>query len=424
MGAPSESRPGTGRNGLSARGEELCRQPPFPEYLREHFLRSERPYNARSAPDGYIPLCIAENRQVSDLLLAKMAACRDTPPEALGYDAMIGSWSFREALAAFMSRTFLGRRCAPEQIAVLAGAGAVLEILFYAIAGPGEGVLVPTPSYAGFWMDLETRNQLRIVPVHGHSDDGFRLSPALLDRAAAATDRPVRALLLTSPSNPLGTVYGAEELEAVLDWAEERGLHVVSDEIYALSVYGERRFTSVASLRPRLGERLHVVWAFSKDFAASGLRCGVLLTENEGLRTAVDALAYWSCCSGDTQHLLTRMVRDEAWVDRYTASMQDRLRRAYRAIGAALTAESIPFLPAEAGFFVLCDLRRFLPAPSWEEEDRLWRRLLEEANVNLTPGSACRNREPGFLRLCFASVQPEVAEEGVRRIARVLSGRR
>ena len=230
---------------LSDRGERLLADQAVPEYLQEHFRRSADP--------GYIPLCVAENRLVWDLIEAKATAAREVPSGAFAYDAMIGTRDFRARLARFMGRTFLGREFAPEQVAVLAGAGSVLEILFYALGDPGDAVLVPTPSYAGFWMDLGVRDGLEIVPVCRSVEDGFRLTPALLDRALAAADRPVRALLVTSPDNPLGTVYSAAELEEVLDWAEGAGIHVVFDEIYALSVFGERPFTSVASLRPGLG---------------------------------------------------------------------------------------------------------------------------------------------------------------------------
>lgn len=409
-----------GRDRLSVRARRLLADPPNAEYLREHFLRSAASYDATTNPHGYIALCIAENRLVWDLLRPKMAACRDVPHRALCYDSMIGSLEFRAQLARFMGRAFLGRGIRPEQVAVLAGAGSVLEILFHALADPGEGVLVPTPSYAGFWPDLQTRDELAIVPVHCTSADGFRLTTGLLDRTVAAAGRPVRALLFTSPNNPLGTVYAAQEIEDVLRWAEAAGVHVVFDEIYALSVFGERPFASCASLRPALGDSVHIVWAFSKDFGASGLRCGVLVSENEALIAAVDTLAYWACCSGDTQFLLGEMISDDSWVDGYVTGMRARLGAAYRSVTTALEAESIPYLPAQAGFFFLCDLRRFMPEQSWEGERALWRRMLEMANVNLTPGSACRVAEPGFMRLCFASVPTEAAVRGVHRLGKVL----
>ena len=68
-----------------------------------------------------------------------------------------------------------------------------------------------------------------------------------------------------------------------------------------------------------------------------------------------------------------------------------------------MAAAGVGHIPAAAGVFLLADFRRFLDEPTWEAEDRLWRRILDGANVNLTPGSACRNPEPGFLRMCFAT---------------------
>jgi aspartate/methionine/tyrosine aminotransferase len=65
-------------------------------------------------------------------------------------------------------------------------------------------------------------------------------------------------------------------------------------------------------------------------------------------------------------------------------------------------------------------MRSLLSAPTWEDEERLWRRILDEANVNLTPGAACRVGEPGFMRLCFAAEPTDVVVEGIQRMAKVI----
>ena len=391
------------------------------EYIREHFDRCGVPAAATSdLSDRYISMCVAENKLMWDLLRPKMLESRDVPERVLGYDTWVGSADFRGQLARFMGRTFLGRPVDPDQVMAVGGAGSALELLFYAIADPGDGVLVPTPSYAGFWADLETRNELTIVPVHCASDDGFELTEQRLDAALAGAGRPVKALLFTTPNNPLGTVYEAAEVDRILGWARENGIHVVFDEVYALSVFGNSPFVSVASRSATLGDTVHVVWAFSKDFAASGLRCGVLMSENPEVLSAVDALAYWACCSGDTQFMLGELISDDAWVDGYIEAMQSRLREAYRRTTAALDGAGIRYQPAEAGFFVLCDMRSFMDEVTWEEEDRLWRRILEEANVNLTPGAACHVGEPGFMRLCFAAEPTDVIVDGVQRLGKVL----
>ena len=405
---------------LSRRAQDLLAGAAMPEYLLRDFEGSKDRFDRETNPDGYIGLCVAENKLVADLVADRLNEISMVPASVLGYDAMTGSMRFREQLGQFMGRTFLGRAFPPHQISVLAGAGSVLEILFHTLADPGDGILVPTPSYAGFWMDLELRDELRIAPVHCSSEDGFRLTPAQLDRAVAEAGRPVKALLFTSPSNPLGIVYSADVIDEILAWAEARKLHVVFDEIYALSVFGDRAFTSCSALRKSLGEYVHIVWAFSKDFGASGLRCGVVVSENRAVNAAVDAFAYWACCSGHTQYLLGEMVSDQAWVDRFIAEMQGGLRTAHGRVTRALDADGVHHLPAAAGVFVLLDLRPFMTEPTWEGERALWFEILDNAKVNLTPGAACHIGEPGFFRLCYAGLPTETVEVGIERLLRAL----
>lgn len=408
---------------LSRRGQQLADHPPFAAYILEHFARSQAPWHATERPEGYIALCIAENRTMWDVLHPRLQAIGATeiPARSLGYDAMIGNAEFRTKLARFLGQSLLGRAVKPEQLAVLSGAGTVLELLFHAIADAGDSVLVPTPSYAGFWADLETRDALKIVPVATSSSAGFRLTIEDLDAAVARAESPVRALLFTTPDNPLGRVHDRDTLTRILTWAEARDIHVVFDEIYGLSVFGDAPFVSAAALRPALGERVHVVWAFSKDFGASGLRCGVLFSENDAVLRAVDGLAYWGAVSGDTQWRLGALLDDEAFLASYLTEMRRRLAATYAGLTAALETHHIPYLPADGGIFVLCDLRAHLDEPTFAAEDRLWRRIVEEANVNLTPGAACRIAEPGFFRLCYAAEPREAVLTGIERVAALLS---
>ena len=407
---------------LSARGSKLVGNRPTPGYIEAHYDLIDDSWDPEANLDGYVSMCIAENKLVWDLLAPKMAASRDVPARVTGYDSMIGTWSFRQALAQFLGEHLLGRTVDAAHVITLAGAGSVLETMFYAIADPGEGILVPTPSYAGFWLDLEVRDGLRIVPVHTEAAAGFRITPELLDAAIDNSPVPIRALLFTSPDNPLGRVYDADEVEAIIAWAELREIHLIIDEIYGLSIYTGRPFVSGAARRPSLGERIHIVWAFSKDFAASGLRCGVLVSENQGMLDAIESVAYWSAVSGDTQFLLEQHISDTDWVSEFIAENQRRLGNTYRRVTAALDDHAIIHLPAEAGFFFLCDLRRFMDEPTWEGEAALWRRILDEARVNLTPGAACRIGEPGFMRLCFAGEPLPAVLTGIERVGTVLNG--
>ncbi|MDF1837204.1 MAG: aminotransferase class I/II-fold pyridoxal phosphate-dependent enzyme, partial [Planctomycetota bacterium] len=360
MESPSQST-------LSLRGARLATQPPMADYILEHFARVDGSQGSTNSMDGcseYVPLCIAENSLLKDRVLARLDAAPTAPAQVLGYDSMVGAERFRDELGSFMDRAFLGRRFSADQIAVLAGAGTVLEQVFYALGDPGDAVLIPTPSYAGFWTDLESRDELHIIPVHCRSEEGFELTIERLDEALRVAKRPVKALLFTNPDNPRGSIASPHQIETVLQWAETHGLHVVFDEIYALSVFGSTPFTSVASVRPSLGEHVHIVWAFSKDFGASGLRCGVLVSENQELLAAVNGLAYWSAVSGHTQWMLGQMISDDPWIDNYCTELRQTLGSTYERVVTALQEAGIPAIQAEAGIFVLCDMRSFLVEPT------------------------------------------------------------
>ena len=146
----------------------------------------------------------------------------------------------------------------------------------------------------------------------------------------------------------------------------------------------------------------------------------MLVSQNEALVQSVNALAYWSAVSGHTQSLLRQLVSDPETVDGYLERTRGSLARAYAKVCEGLEGLGIPYRPASAAFFVLCDFRDKLEASTWEAEHALWERLLNETNVNITPGSACRVNEPGWFRLCYAAVPPAALEEAFRRLHELL----
>ena len=399
---------------MSQRGSALISSAPMPEYIAAHFDRAE--------DDGYIGLAIAENKLVWDLLEPRLNSNRCVPRSAVGYDDMAGSLALRTSVAAFASDRVWGRDVDPHDVVVLAGAGSILETLFYAIADPGDAILVPTPSYAGFWADIETRDELHIVEVPTSPDESFMLTAQRLQDAYDASPWPIRALLLTNPANPTGRIHTNTEIQEAVAWARSVGIHTVMNEVYALSVHGATEFVPSGTIVDPDGDDIHFVWAFSKDFGMSGMRCGVLTTANTDVRAAVTNLAYWSLVSGDTQHFLASLLDDSEWVDNYVSTMRARLSSSFTATTEALEAAGIPYVRADAALFVLVDLRRYLDEATWAGEQHLWRKILDEAGVNLTPGSACHIAEPGFMRLCFAVEPAQTVVGAIERIGGVLKG--
>ncbi|MFF3014982.1 aminotransferase class I/II-fold pyridoxal phosphate-dependent enzyme [Streptomyces sp. NPDC057939] len=391
-----------------------------PAIAEAHFRAEAEPYDARLRPDGYLNLGTAENRLLWDLLRDRLAALPPMSEATARYAPLHGTDVLRERIAALLSTTCRTPLDA-EDLVVISGATGALDAIASVLCDPGEAIVVPSPYYGAFDTDLGGRSGARILPAPLSPDDGFRLTADAVDRAlkeARSRGTTVRAVALSSPSNPIGEVHPPEVLAELLRVVREHDVDLVSDEIYAHAVFGDRAFTSAAdpAVNPHWADRTHVVWGFAKDFGLPGLKTGVLHTRDPRVRDAARAMAYFAPVSTATQGTLAGLLADTAWVTSFLAAGRDRLASSYGHLVALLDAHDIPYAPAEAGFSVWLDLRRWLPGADFEAEHRLWRGLFETAKVSILPGGAFRSPQPGWFRLCHTVDAPLVAE-AVRRIA-------
>ncbi len=189
------------------------------------------------------------------------------------YTAASGIPELRAAIAkAYEARH--GLHYTAAQVVVSNGAKHSLHNVFTALCNPGDEVIIPAP----YWVSYAELVKLTgAVPVIVETDEAndFKLTPAQL--RAAITSKSTM-LLVCSPSNPTGSMYTPEELGQLADVVIERGLSVVSDEIYERLVYGDHRFASFATVRPGMQERTVLVNGASKTYAMTGWRVGWTLS--------------------------------------------------------------------------------------------------------------------------------------------------
>ena len=271
------------------------------------------------------------------------------------YQPTHGTPSLRSAASSYLSRILNLPSSHPdaadldeEGLVVGAGCNAVLENLCLCLADAGDAVLIPTPYYAAFEFDLAARAGLNVVPVQTMETSGaevdlsatgdgtaipreayYPTAQALddaYDRSVAQGSGVPRILLLSHPNNPLGVCYPPEVMKECIDWGRERCIHVVSDEIYAGSVFRDGKtgddgpFVSALTLAKGhvehdngapglgLGPYVHLVYALSKDFGLSGLRVGVAYSENLDIRLPFQKLNDLCQVSSQTQLLTERML--------------------------------------------------------------------------------------------------------------------
>jgi aspartate/methionine/tyrosine aminotransferase len=381
-----------------------------------HFAVEADPYHRAHNPAGYVNLGTAENRLVWDLLAPRLRAPRPVTDSDVRYGLLFGTGELREAVAGFLTRT-RGVPVSPDDLLVVAGATAALDIIASVLCDPGEAIAVPVPYYGAFDTDLTGRSQAILLPV---GPDAEAIAETV--GRARADGVTVRALALTSPHNPLGHVYREGELRRIAQACARLDLDLIADEIYAACGFAGHPFVSTLRLSPGVvdPERLHVVWGFAKDFGLPGLKVGVLHTRQPQVRAAARELAYFAPVSTDTQALVCRLLADHAWLDGFLATNRARLAASYSLAAGLLAAAEIPFAAAEAGFSIWTDLRRWLPDGSFAAEAALWRGLLQDGRVSVLPGEVFHSPEPGWFRLCHTT-DPDPVREGIARIRRVLA---
>lgn len=177
-------------------------------------------------------------------------------------------------------------------------------MLAFSITDPGDGILVPRPIYGRFELDFGNEARAKIVYAEMGDVDAFLDEEGLVRKFEEALKRAkdegvgIRAVLIANPSNPLGRCYKKGVLRGIMRFCGVRGLHLISDEVFGLTVFetGDNDvipFTSVLAINAEglIGkEFVHVLYGMSKDFGAAGLRLGCLVTRSEAVMGACRAV--------------------------------------------------------------------------------------------------------------------------------------
>ncbi|MDO4586704.1 MAG: pyridoxal phosphate-dependent aminotransferase [Planctomycetia bacterium] len=158
----------------------------------------------------------------------------------------------------------------PTQCVVSNGAKHALHNAFFCTLNPGDEVIIPAPYWVSYAELVKLSSAIPVI-VQTQESDNFKLTP---EKFRAAITPKTKMLLLCSPSNPTGSMYSGEELDALADIVLEKNLMVLADEIYDRLVYGNHKFVSFPTLRDGLQDRTILVNGVSKTYAMTGWRIG------------------------------------------------------------------------------------------------------------------------------------------------------
>lgn len=374
---------------------------------------------------GWIAAVVAENKlSGNELFMERMLQASRPDLSVMNYGNMKGLPQCQKAICDMMNRTFIPNvPLNPEQLCIMSGCTSVVDSLVFCLCNPGEGILIPQPSYAAFDNDLKARAHINPVEFAFDESQG-NIEEQLLSVVDESKINGIKitGILITNPNNPLGTIYEESTIRSIMIWCIQNKIHYISDEIYALSIHDpSANFTSaLCHLRGIISEGIveehdaliyvHHLYGLSKDWCASGLRIGCLYSENRYLQEALNSLAPMSGVSNYQQYIVADVLSDVQWTRQFIAHNSKELRLSYETLTKGLDGLGIQYVPAQAGIFIWVNLRKFLTEDSWEGEKRLWDKICTSCKVILTPGESCHALEPGYFRICFAWIPPDALQ--------------
>jgi aspartate/methionine/tyrosine aminotransferase len=228
--------------------------------------------------------------------------------------------------------------------------------------------------------------------------------------------------LFVSPSNPTGAVYTAEQTAEVGRWAAERGLWVVTDEIYEHLVYGDHVFTSMPALVPELADRTIVINGVAKTYAMTGWRVGWMIGPPDIIKGTVNLQSHATSNVANVCQMaaLAALTGDQACVAEMRAAF-DRRRKTMFELLSAIPGVVCP--EPEGAFYAFPSFAGVLGRPlaggrTASDTLELAEIALDEAKVAIVPGEAFG--APGYARLSYA-LADEALAEGVNRLATLLA---
>ena len=367
----------------------------------KNFL-SENAFNMRWAnvEEGHIPLTAA------DWDIEVSSAVRETVNAYLQFNSFpYGNNSGMDAFKKTIANHFNQRKNAvvnPEEVLATNSAAKAIDDVYSFLLKEGDEILIADP--VDFLLAECARRKNVIIKRYQQRSNGIDL--AELDRLVTSN---TKALVICNPHNPLGYVLSKKQLETLSNWANEKGLVIISDEVWSDIVHTEESFTSIRAVN----SNAWIVYGLSKGFGLAGLRIGAIIAPNEKQAALLaDSQGYARTIEGAST---LSQIAATAAIEKGWGHTQEAVSLFKKNREQAVSAfNKTDFLTCEMpqGTFVLT-----VRHPSTWNTEILCERMVNEAKIHVVPGLE-KWFGPGAIgsfRISLATT-PDITSEGVSRI--------
>lgn len=291
-----------------------------------------------------------------------------------------------------------------DQIIVNNGAKHSLFNLFQAIIDEGDEVIIPAPYWVTY-PELVKYSGGIPIEIQTTESTGFKITPHMLQEVI--TPR-TKMLILTSPSNPTGSIYSKEELEGLAQVLKDTSVFVASDEMYEKLTY-EGTFTSAASISEDMYNRTITINGLSKSVAMTGWRFGYLASSDKKLVKAIKNLQSQSTSNINSITQKAAITGLDGSADKDIEAMRQAFKsRRDEAVALLNAIDGISVLKPDGAFYLFVNISAIEP-----DSMKFSKNLLEHAGVAVVPGVGFGS--DGYFRFSFATDLHSI-QEGIKRI--------
>jgi aspartate aminotransferase len=328
------------------------------------------------------------------------------------YPPNAGILDLRAAAARQLSLLSAGRPVNADAIVVSTGAKQSIFNACFTLFGHGDKVLIPSPAWVSY---PQIVHLARATPVMVTGDIEWSLKVGV-EELEAATDQLTKGVILCSPVNPTGAVYTRAELKQILEWAHERKLWVIADEIYRRIHYGTGPAPSVLDMPDELLARTVVITGVSKTYAMTGWRIGLTLAPLP-IAKAIAAFQthVTSGASHPAQWAAAAALTDER-VEHDVLNMVEAFRRRRDLVVSIFRKElpGVEYIEPVGAFYFFFRVDGYFKG-DLDTAAKFCERLMADEGVAVVPGDAFG--DPRWVRLSYAASERDL-QRSLERIVR------
>ncbi len=341
----------------------------------------------------------------------KRAAERAISQGYTKYTSSSGILELRKAISEKLKRENKISYDPSKEVVVTAGATAALNVSLLATLDVGDEILVPDPGWATYVHAVHLVGAKPIMySLRESSSYGF-----VREEVQKLVTPKTKAILINTPSNPIGSIFSSKNIESIADFARENNFFVISDEVYEKFLYSDQgdEHISIASL-PDMKERTVTFNSMSKTYAMTGWRIGYAAS-NQSIGSAMSRInaAASSCVSTIAQYAaLEALTGPQDSVRKMISTFRKRRDLMVRGLNSI---EGFRCALPMGAFYTFANIKN----TGYTSFD-LAMKFLEESHVATVPGSAFGSEGEGYLRIAYANSSENI-QHALERISQTMN---